>query len=89
MAVWLSLAFFAAGIYLVISRPHPLWLLVGLELLFNAAAPLLLLSGTPEAIGLLLLMLLFALLEGAVALFLFYHLWRSSGQFSLENLLVP
>jgi len=84
----LVLAFFVltAGVYLVLARPHALWLLVGLEMMLNASGILLVFTGTPEAMALLLLLLFFALVEAAVALFLFTGWKRTTGSFALQNL---
>jgi NADH:ubiquinone oxidoreductase subunit K len=81
-----ALALFAGGLYLVLSRPHALWLLIGAELMLNASAPLLLTAGTAEALALLFLLLFFALLEAGAALFLFYHYAQQQGTLKVENL---
>lgn len=82
------LAFFvlSAGVYLVLSRPHALWLLIGMEMMLNASGIILVAVGTPEAMALLLLLLFFALLEAAVALFLFAGWKKVTGTFSLHTL---
>ncbi|MCS7298090.1 MAG: NADH-quinone oxidoreductase subunit K [Bacteroidia bacterium] len=82
----MSLLLFGAGLYLVLTRPHALWLLIGLELLLNAAAPLLVSAASAEAITLLFVLLFFALLEAAAALFLFYCYARYTHTLSLAEL---
>jgi NADH-quinone oxidoreductase subunit K len=86
MALFLAFLVLAAGVYLVLSRPHALWLLIGLEMMLNASGVLLVFTGSPEAMALLLLLLFFALTEAAVALFLFTGWKRTTGTFSLQNL---
>ncbi len=86
MALFLAFFMLAAGVYLVLSRSHALWLLIGLEMILNASGILLVFTGSPEAMALLLLLLFFALVEAAVALFLFTGWKRSTGTFSLQNL---
>ncbi len=86
MALFLAFFVLTAGVYLVLSRPHALWLLIGLEMILNASGILLIFTGSPEAMALLLLLLFFALVEAAVALFLFTGWKRSTGTFSLQNL---
>ncbi|MCX7606504.1 MAG: NADH-quinone oxidoreductase subunit K [Bacteroidia bacterium] len=81
-----AVVLFIGGLYLVLSRAHALWLLIGAELMLNASAPLLLLAGTSEAIATLFLLLFFALLEAGAALFLFYHFARAHQTLHLENL---
>ncbi len=82
------LAFFvlSAGVYLLISRPHALWLLIGMEMMLNASGIILVAVGTPEAMALLFLLLFFALVEAAVALFLFAGWKKVAGTFSLHTL---
>lgn len=82
----MTILLLGGGLYLVLSRPHALWLLIGLELMLNAPAPLLVYVGSTEAITLLFLLLFFALLEAAAGLFLFYHYAREKGSLSLEEL---
>ncbi len=84
----LLLAFFVlgAGVYLILSRPHALWLLIGLEMMLNASGILLVFTGSPESMALLLLLLFFALVEAAVALFLFAGWKKITGTFSLHLL---
>lgn len=86
MPLLIALSLFASGLYLVLSRPHGLWLLIGLELMLNAAAPLLLSTANTEAIALLFLLLFFALLEAAAALFLLHHYAREKGTLYLHDL---
>ncbi|MCX8112244.1 MAG: NADH-quinone oxidoreductase subunit K [Bacteroidia bacterium] len=82
----MALLLFGGGVYLVLSRPHGLWLLIGLELMLNAAAPLLVGAGTSEALTLLLILLFFALLEAAAALFILFHYARETGHLRLGDL---
>ncbi|MEN3040754.1 MAG: NADH-quinone oxidoreductase subunit K [Bacteroidia bacterium] len=82
----MALVLFAAGLYLLFSRPHGLWLLIGLELMLNASAPLLVAAGSVEAITLLFVLLFFALLEAAAALFILYHYAKLNGSLSLNDL---
>ncbi|MCS7188631.1 MAG: NADH-quinone oxidoreductase subunit K [Bacteroidia bacterium] len=82
----LSLVLFVSGLYLLLSRAHALWLLIGVELMLNAAAPLLIAVGTAEALAVLFLLLFFALLEAGAALFIFYHYARSHRTLSLDKL---
>ncbi|MCS6894684.1 MAG: NADH-quinone oxidoreductase subunit K [Bacteroidia bacterium] len=82
----MTLMLFAGGLYLVLSRPHGLWLLIGLELMLNASAPLLVSTGTAEAIALIFLLLFFALLEAAAALFILYHYAKQKGSLNLHDL---
>jgi NADH:ubiquinone oxidoreductase subunit K len=77
------------GLYIVLSRPHALWILLGLEMLLNAGAILLVAIGTAEAMALLLLLLFFALVEAAAALFLFAGWKHTTGHFSLTSLRLP
>ncbi len=86
MALFLAFFVLTAGVYLVLSRPHALWLLIGLEMILNASGILLVFTGSPEAMALLLLLLFFALVEAAVALFLFTGWKRITGTFSLQSL---
>jgi len=86
MPLIVTLLLFAGGLYLVLSRPQGLWLLIGLELMLNAAAPLLLSAASDEAITLIFLMLLFALLEAGAALFILYHYARQKGSLNLHDL---
>lgn len=86
MPYLIALSLFAGGLYLTLSRPHGLWLLIGLELMLNAAAPILLNAATTEAILLIFLLLFFALLEAAAALFLLYHHAREKGGLHLYDL---
>lgn len=83
----LSLVLLLAGLYLVLSRPQALWLLIGAELILNAPVPLLIAAGTTEALALVFLLLFFALLEAAAALLLFYGWFRHTGSLQLQNLL--
>ena len=82
----LSLVLFLSGLYLILSRSQAIWLLIGAELLLNAAAPLLVAVGTTEALALLFLLLFFALLEAAAVLFLFYQWFRHTGSLQLHLL---
>lgn len=85
MPLIITLLLFTGGLYLVLSRPQGLWLLIGLELMLNAAAPLLLSAATSEAITLIFLLLLFALLEAAAALFILYHYARQKSTLNLHD----
>jgi NADH:ubiquinone oxidoreductase subunit K len=87
MVVLLAGFILGAGVYLVLSRPQALWLLIGLEMMLNASGIILVYTGSPEALALLLLLLFFALVEAAVALFLFTGWKKHTGTFSLETLL--
>lgn len=81
-----SLVLLLVGLYLVLSRPQALWLLIGAELILNAPAPLLVAAGTAEALALVFLLLFFALLEAAAALLLFYQWFRQTGSLQLHTL---
>jgi len=87
MASFLAFLVLSAGVYLLLSRPHALWLLIGMEMMLNASGIILVAAGTPEAMALLLLLLFFALVEAAAALFLFAGWKKVTGTFSLRTLL--
>ncbi len=86
MAVLFAFLVLGAGVYLVLSRLHALWLLIGVEMMLNASGILLVSTGSPEAMALLLLLLFFALVEAAVALFLFAGWKKETGTLSLQTL---
>lgn len=86
MPYLISLMLFGAGLYLILARFHGLWLVIGLELMLNAAVPILIAAKSIEALTLTLVLLFFALLEAAAGLFLLYHYAREKGTLSLENL---
>lgn len=86
MPILLACMAFAAGFYIVLSRAHALWVLLGLELMLNAGALLLAAIGTVESLAIFLLVLFFALVEGAAGLFLFAGWKRATGTLSLESL---
>lgn len=86
MPFLIAATFLCAGLYLLLARPHALWLLIGAELLLNAPAPLLLVAGTPEAVAGIFVLLFFALLEAGAAIFLFFHWHHPAGKLSLDSL---
>ncbi len=86
MPILLACTAFAIGFYIVLSRAQALWLLLGLELMLNASALLLVATGTVESLAVFLLVLFFALVEAAVGLFLFAGWKRATGTHSLESL---